>query len=111
MSLEKQSCIPCQGGVVPLSTEEALVYLAELPGWTLIDQGKKIILETSFKDFQSAFTFISGIASLAEREGHHPDITFGWGYAWIMLYTHKINGLHHNDFIMAAKISALLRNH
>ena len=48
-----------------------------------------------------------GIGAVAEHEGHHPDIRFGWGYCTVELYTHKINGLHENDFIMAAKINAL----
>ncbi|WP_245268823.1 4a-hydroxytetrahydrobiopterin dehydratase [Mesorhizobium sp. WSM2561] len=60
-----------------------------------------------FADFREALTFVDEVGRLAEEEGHHPDICFGWGYAEISLQTHKIRGLHENDFIMAAKINQL----
>ena len=60
-----------------------------------------------FKNFRQALGFVDRIGALAEDEGHHPNITFGWGYATISLHTHKIKGLHENDFIMAAKINDL----
>lgn len=108
MKLENTTCVPCQGGIPPLSTEQSLNYLSEIPNWTLLDQGKRIGLELKFTNFRGAFDLVKEIATLADQQGHHPDITFGWGYVRIVLYTHKIDGLHRNDFIMAAKINALI---
>ena len=70
-------------------------------------QGKRIERTYKFKNFREALGFVDRVGGLAEDEGHHPDITFGWGYATISLHTHKIKGLHENDFIMAAKINQL----
>ncbi len=78
--------------------------LRQTPEWELLDDGSRIKRTFTFKDFAAAFEFVTGVSELAETEGHHPDISFGWGYATISLQTHKIKGLHENDFIMAAKI-------
>ena len=107
MALDKQSCVPCRGGVPPLTRAEAESYLGETPQWRLGDAATQIDREFSFKDFKAALGFVDQLGALAEKEGHHPDITFGWGYAKVVLYTHKIHGLHQNDFIMAAKIDRL----
>ena len=90
--------------MAPLSAEEAQAYLAQVPAWTLMDGGRRIERTWRFKTFAEAFELVKAAAKLAEAEGHHPDITFGWGYVTISLYTHKIDGLHENDFILAAKI-------
>jgi len=108
MKLAGKSCIPCRGGVPPLGAEEAKEYLLEAPGWTLSDGATRIRREVSFRNFSSALEFVNRVGELAEREGHHPDIEFGWGYCRVTFYTHKIRGLHENDFIMAAKVNALL---
>jgi 4a-hydroxytetrahydrobiopterin dehydratase len=105
--LAGKTCVPCRGGVPPLSQDEATRYLQEAPGWSLLDDGKRIERKFTFKNFEEALAFVNRVGALAEDEGHHPDITFGWGYATISLYTHKIKGLHENDFIMAAKINRL----
>jgi 4a-hydroxytetrahydrobiopterin dehydratase len=105
--LLQKTCVPCRGGLPPLAGTEAERYLREAPGWALIDDGKRIERKFTFKNFEEALAFVNRVGSLAEDEGHHPDITFGWGYATISLYTHKIKGLHENDFIMAAKINRL----
>ena len=97
-------CTPCQGGVAPLGPDEAARYLAEVPGWALIDEGSAIQRMYRFRNFREALAFVDGVGALAEREGHHPDICFGWGYAKVSLQTKKIKGLHENDFIVAAKI-------
>lgn len=83
--------------------------LTEIPGWELGAQGKSpaITRRMTFGNFSESLTFVNKVGVLAEEEGHHPDITFGWGYAVITLYTHAIDGLHENDFIMAAKINSL----
>jgi len=108
MDLAGKSCAPCRGGVPPLGAEEAKEHLRETPGWTLSDDATRIRREVSFRNFSSALEFVNRVGELAEREGHHPDIEFGWGYCRVTFYTHKIRGLHENDFIMAAKVNALL---
>ena len=102
--LAAKTCTPCRGGVPPLGPDEAAAYLREASGWQLRDDAKRIERTYRFKNFRQALEFVDRVGALAEDEGHHPDITFGWGYATISLYTHKIKGLHENDFIMAAKI-------
>lgn len=105
-ALTEKTCVPCRGGVPPLGEDQARAYLAQTPEWEL-REGKRIERTYRFKNFRQALGFVDRVGALAEDEGHHPDITFGWGYATISLYTHKIEGLHENDFIMAAKIDAL----
>ena len=104
MSLEAKQCVPCRGGIPPLPREDAEQLLAEAPGWELNDAATQIERAFRFKDFADALAFVNRVGALAEAEGHHPDITFGWGYCRIVWQTHKIKGLHENDFIMAAKI-------
>ncbi len=106
MSLSMKQCVPCRGGVPPLDRDQAENYLQEVPGWNLVES-TRIQRRFKFKNFVEALAFVNRVAELAEREGHHPDIGFGWGYCDVTLYTHKIKGLHENDFIMAAKINAL----
>ena len=70
--------------------------------------GRDMLQSFGFIAIQAALAFVNKLGDLAEEEGHHPDISFGWGYADIVLFTHKIQGLHENDFIMAAKINSLV---
>jgi len=107
VSLTEKKCTPCRGGIPPLTRAEAERLLAETPGWTLAEDATRIERTFKFRDFAEAFHFVEKVAELAEAEDHHPDITFGWGYCKIVLYTHKIKGLHENDFILAAKIGGL----
>ncbi len=90
-----------------MTIKEAQEYLSETPGWSLIDISSRIRRNFTFKDFLSALEFVQKISALAEEQGHHPDISFGWGYCSVIFYTHKIAGLHKNDFIMAAKVNTL----
>lgn len=106
-SLSEKICVPCRGGIPPLTPEEAQDYLPDVPGWSLSGDDSRIERAFGFKDFVESLDFVNRVGALAEAEGHHPDIEFGWGYARITLYTHKIKGLHENDFIVAAKIDAL----
>jgi len=106
-NLAQKTCTPCQGGVAPLTAAQAKALLTQAPGWKLVDDARKIECDFRHADFAEALDFVNQIGALAEAEGHHPDIKFGWGYATITLYTHKIRGLHENDFIVAAKISRL----
>ncbi|MBI5419246.1 MAG: 4a-hydroxytetrahydrobiopterin dehydratase [Deltaproteobacteria bacterium] len=107
MGLAAKACEPCRGGVAPLTAEEAGRYLLETPGWTLSDDATSIERAYTFRNFALAMEFVRKVGDLAEREGHHPDIAFGWGYCRIAFQTHKIRGLHENDFIMAAKVDEL----
>ena len=107
-SLAAKTCTPCQGGIPPLDFDAARDLVShESPGWSLLDDGHRIERRFTFKDYQQAFEFVARISALAEEEGHHPDVSFGWGYATISLQTKKIMGLHENDIIMAAKIDRL----
>ncbi len=106
-NLLTKKCTPCQGGIDPLSCEIAELFLSHVSGWELLDRATKIKRNFKFKNFMGALSFTQKVGELCESEGHHPDITVGWGYAKIVFQTHKINGLHENDFIMAAKVNAL----
>lgn len=105
--LAAKTCTPCQGGIPPMTKEEIEAHRRQTPEWSVRDQPDRIERKFKFKDFAEAFAFVTKAADLAEKEGHHPDITFGWGYATVSLYTHKIKGLHENDFIMAAKLDRI----
>ena len=105
--LVAKRCTPCRGGVPPLTPEEARAYQDKLPDWTLLDNATRISRTYKFRNFTEAFDFVRKLAAVAEEEGHHPDITFGWGYVTVSLQTKKIKGLHENDFIMAAKFDGL----
>jgi 4a-hydroxytetrahydrobiopterin dehydratase len=105
--LSSKTCTPCRGGVEPLTRAEAKGYLVQAPGWALADEGQRIERSFKFKNFKEAMDFVAKIGNLAEKEGHHPDISFGWGWAKVSWQTKKIKGLHENDFIMAAKTNEL----
>ena len=107
MSLTNEKCIPCQGGEPTLTKDEIGKYLPSLKkGWKV--NGKKLTLDNEFKDFNSAINFVNKVAKLAEAEGHHPDILiYGYNKVRLELWTHKIGGLHKNDFILASKIETL----
>ena len=107
MALTAKKCTPCQGGIDPLTSTEAEGYLPEAPGWTLNDAATRIERKFDFGNFVDALDFVNKLGALAEAQGHHPDISFGWGYCTVVFYTHKIKGLHENDFIMAAKVNDL----
>lgn len=81
--------------------------MAEIEGWALSTDAKKISRRFKFGNFAEALTFVNAISAIAEDEGHHPDIHFGWGRAEIELTTHATGGLSWNDFILAAKINTL----
>ena len=105
--LAAKSCTPCRGGVDPLSLNVAQEYLKSTPRWNLVDNGHRLERKFTFKDFATALAFVDKVGAIAEEEGHHPDISFGWGYATVSVHTHKIRGLHENDFILASKIDQL----
>jgi len=107
MSLNAKHCVPCRGGVPPLSEEEARRLLAEVPAWSLEEGATRLRRTFRFRDFAEALRFANEVGALAESESHHPDLCLGWGYVTVTLYTHKIGGLHENDFILAARIDQL----
>lgn len=106
--LLKKKCIPCEAGVEPFGEKEAKEYLADLPGWTLDENYKRITKEYKFKDFIGAMNFVQRVADLAEAEGHHPDIEIHYNRVKLTHWTHALDGLSENDFILAAKIDASL---
>ena len=102
-SLASKHCVPCHGGVPRLKGEEAEPLLAQLAGWQLVDE-HHLLKEYKFANFAAALDFVNRVGRVAEAEGHHPDIEFGWGYARLKIYTHAIDGLSESDFILAARI-------
>jgi 4a-hydroxytetrahydrobiopterin dehydratase len=106
-SLAAKSCTPCRGGVPPLTPEEVSARSRLTPEWSVQDEARRIERTFKFRNFAEAFGFVRQVADLAEAEGHHPDISFGWGYVTVSLQTKKIKGLHENDFIMAAKLDRI----
>ena len=108
--LHNKNCIPCKGGISPFEISEIHKYVKKVDGWEVKNkEGKVYFLEKnfSFKNFKESQKFINEVGDIAEKEGHHPDIVFGWGYAKIQIFTHKINGLVESDFILAAKIDKI----
>jgi 4a-hydroxytetrahydrobiopterin dehydratase len=106
MSLADQKCTPCKGGVEPLKGEQLQAYHEHVPAWEVIHE-HHISRTWKFPDFAKALEFVNRVGALAEQEGHHPWIYFTWGTVRIELWTHKIDGLHESDFILAAKIDRL----
>lgn len=106
--LKGKKCVPCEGGVPPVSRADAERLLADLPGWKLSDDGVRIRREWLVKDFMVGIDFFNRVAALAEDEGHHPDLHLvGYRNVAIEIWTHAIGGLSENDFILAAKIDEL----
>jgi 4a-hydroxytetrahydrobiopterin dehydratase len=104
-SLASKHCVPCHGGVPRLTGEEVEPLLAQLTGWRVVEE-HHLSKEYKFKNFADALAFVNRVGTVAEAEGHHPDISFGWGYARIEIHTHAIGGLSESDFILAARIDA-----
>lgn len=102
--LSQKTCEPCQGGVPPMEHEDIQDYLNMVDdAWEAVDD-HHLTRHFEFEDFQAALDFVNEVGAIAEQEGHHPNISFTWGEADIKVYTHKIDGLHENDFILASKI-------
>jgi len=108
-NLAGKTCVPCQGGVPRLDLDTSQGAITHLEGWTLNDDATRIIRTFTFDNFVAAQAFSIKVGDLAEQEGHHPDINLGWGYCTVTFQTHKIRGLHENDFIMAAKVNEMSR--
>ena len=104
--LSQKRCTPCRGGIPPLSGPELSDFQKRLPSWKVVD-GRHLAKSFQFPDFKTALEFVDRIGALAETEGHHPDLCLSWGKVEVTTYTHKIDGLSENDFILAAKIDQL----
>ena len=104
-SLAGKHCVPCHGGVPRLTAEEMGPLLAQVEGWRVVE-GHHLSKEYGFANFAAALAFVNRVGAIAEREGHHPDIAFGWAYARLQIHTHAIDGLTESDFILAARIDA-----
>ena len=105
--LAERQCVPCRGGVPPMKGEQINEMSSQLPDWQVVNE-HHLQRAYSFKDFREALAFVNRVGELAEEQGHHPDISFGWGKADITIWTHKIDGLTESDFVLAAKIDKLL---
>ena len=108
--LADKKCIPCEGGIPSFYLEEIHKYLKKVDGWDVQSVDEKdyyIIKNFKFNNFLESQSFVNKVGEIAEQEGHHPDIWFGWGYAKIKIQTHAINGLHESDFVLAAKIDRI----
>ena len=108
--LLNKKCIPCEGGILPFDISEIHKYQKKVDGWDVKKKNDNIyFLEKNFvfKNFINSQNFINKIGEISEEEKHHPDISFGWGYAKITITTHAIEGLSENDFILAAKIDQI----
>ena len=104
--LASRECVPCRGGVPPLKGDEIQDLLTKLDQWSVVSE-HHLIKVYKFKDFKESLAFVNRVGELAEQQGHHPDICFGWGRVEVTIWTHKIDGLTESDFILAAKIDAL----
>jgi 4a-hydroxytetrahydrobiopterin dehydratase len=105
--LTEKKCVPCEGNLPPLDYKEIHKYLKKVNGWEFKKNKKNIFFiekKFNFKNFIESKNFINLVSDISESEKHHPDITFGWGFANIQITTHAIEGLSENDFILAAKI-------
>ncbi len=105
--LASKTCKPCEGGVPPLSQDQAAKLLKQLDGWV---QYERIIGKTyEFKNYYQTIAFVNGVAWISHREDHHPELTVGYNKCHVEYTTHAIGGLSDNDFICAAKVDALFK--
>jgi len=110
MKLHQKKCVPCRGDIPPFTREQIDEYFKYLTDWKVqVNEKKAFYLSRVYKfsDFEKSLTFINKVSNIAEEEGHHPDLTFGWGYAEVHIFTHAINGLSLSDFILASKIDMI----
>jgi 4a-hydroxytetrahydrobiopterin dehydratase len=106
-NLAKKKCVACNGNTPPFDTTEIHKYLKKVDGWNVKNdenQNFYLIKNFNFKNFEKSQVFVTKVGKIAEEENHHPDISFGWGYCKIKIFTHAIKGLAESDFVLAAKI-------
>src|ERR1035441_8119610 len=107
-ALAEKQCVPCNGGMPPLTGDELAKLAGELGGGWQVVAEHQLEKEYKFKDFREALAFTNKVGALAEAQGHHPDIYLTWGKVKLTIWTHKIDGLTESDFVMAAKADKLL---
>ena len=109
VGLTQATCVPCRGGIPTLTAAEIAELMPQVPGWRIEELAgvKRLRRDFEFPDFRSALDFAVRVGELAEREQHHPDLHVSWGKVVVEVWTHKIRGLHTNDFILAAKTDAI----
>lgn len=107
--LSAKQCVPCRGDVPPLEPDQIEAFMGQVPGWEVQEKDGVPRLRRQFKfgDFVQALSFTQRVGELAEEQDHHPVLITAWGKVTVTWWTHKINGLHENDFIMAAKTNHL----
>ena len=109
-NLSDKKCVSCEGNIPAFDIKEIHKYLKKVDGWDVKSDDEKnffLIKEFKFKDFFESQNFVNKVSIIAEKEKHHPDISFGWGYSKIKIFTHSIKGLAESDFILAAKIDKI----
>ena len=104
--LAAKTCVPCRGGVPPLKGEQLATLAKQVPHWQVVNE-HHLTRNFTFPDFRQALDFVNRVGTIAEEQGHHPNILLTWGRAEITIWTHKIDGLTESDFILAAKIDQL----
>ena len=109
--LANQKCEACRVGAPLATAEEIASFMPKIPEWKIVEVGsiKHLTRTFTFDDFAAALAFTNKVGAIAEDEGHHPALLTEWGKVTVSWWTHKIHGLHVNDFIMAAKTDALIR--
>ncbi len=108
--LHNKKCMACDGSIPAFKIDEIHKYLKKIDGWLVKNNDENsyfLIKEFKFKNFIESQKFVNSICLIAEDEGHHPDISFGWGYCKVKIFTHAIKGLAESDFILAAKIDKI----
>ena len=105
--LAERACVPCKGGVPPLSEAEVEPLLQRLEGWR-VERVHHLTKTYEFRNFKDALDFVSRVGAMAEEQRHHPDIYLAWGKVRIDIWTHKIDGLTESDFVFAAKCDRLV---
>ena len=108
--LSEKKCIPCEGGIPSFDLSEIHKYLKKVDGWDISKDKEEIFFllkKFKFDNFLKSQDLVNKVGKISEEEGHHPDISFGWGYAEVKVTTHAIKGLSENDFILAAKIDKI----
>ena len=101
--LSEKTCVPCRGGVPPLTVQESAVLAAKIDGWSVVNN-HHLEKGFGFPDFRTALGFVNAVGRIAEEQAHHPDMCLSWGNVRVTVWTHKIDGLTESDFILAAKI-------
>ncbi len=104
--LANKTCVPCKGDTPPLQSDEIESLRRQIPEWEIVED-YHLKRTFRFKNFKEALRFVNEVGGIAEEQGHHPDIGFGWGFAEVTVWTHKINGLTESDFVFAAKVERI----